>query len=203
MVRMIGLTGGIASGKSTVAALLRELGAEVIDADQLAREIVEPGCAALAEIVEAFGPAMLGPDGRLDRQRLGALVFADADKRARLNQITHPRIRAESMRRAGEAAERGCQVVVYEAALLVENGLHRQLDGLIVVAAALETQLARMRNRDGLAEPEARKRLAAQLPLEEKVRSADYVIDTNGPIEALRPQVERAWRDILAGGPRR
>jgi dephospho-CoA kinase len=200
--RVIGLTGGIASGKSTVAALLRSLGAELVDADLLAREIVAPGQPALAEIVDLFGPEVLAPDGTLDRKRLGARVFADNAARCRLNAITHPRIAAMSARRIQEAGARGHHVVIYEAALLVENGIHHAIDGVIVVAGAPEVQLARLMAREHLDEAEARQRLAAQAPLDAKLAVADYVIDNNGPPEALRTQVEAVWRDILAGGPK-
>ena len=131
---MIGLTGGIASGKSTAARTLAELGARIVDADEVAREIVAPGQPALAEIVRTFGREMLRADGTLDRKRLGAVIFADADKRRALNAITHPRIAAETQARLGKLRGDGVPVAIYEAALLVENGVHHGLDGLIVVA---------------------------------------------------------------------
>lgn len=202
MPRVIGLTGGIASGKSTVSAILRSLGGELVDADLLAREIVAPGQQALAEIVDLFGPEVLAPDGTLDRKRLGARVFADNAARCRLNAITHPRIAAMSARRIQEAGTRGHHVVIYEAALLVENGIHHAIDGVIVVAVAPEVQLARLMAREHLDEAEARQRLAAQAPLDTKLAVADYVIDNNGRPETLRAQVEVVWRDILAGGPK-
>ncbi len=201
--RVIGLTGGIASGKSTVAAMLRELGARVIDADAIAREVVEPGQPALAEIAAAFGPEVLGPDGRLDRKRLGAIAFADPDRRRALNAITHPRIAAEAARRLDAARAEGAPAVVYEAALIVENGLHLGMDGLIVVAAPPEVQRARLMARDALDEEAVGQRLAAQAALEAKLAVADWIIDNTGPVEQTRAQVEAAWRDILAGGPRR
>jgi dephospho-CoA kinase len=200
--RVIGLTGGIASGKSTVAALLRSLGAEVIDADLLAREIVAPGQLALAEIVEYFGTEVLASDGTLDRKRLGARVFADNAARWRLNAITHPRIAAMSARRIQEAGARGHEVVIYEAALLVENGIYHAIDGVIVVAVSSEVQLARLIEREHLDEADARQRFAAQAPLSTKLAVADYVIENDGALEGLRPQVEAVWRDILAGGPK-
>ncbi len=196
VVRVIGLTGGIGSGKSAVARMFRDLGAEVIDADQVARDVVEPGQPALADLVAAFGPGILGPDGRLDRKRLGERVFADADARKRLNAITHPRIGAETARRIQALGAQGASVVIYEAALLVENGLHAGLGGLVVVSAPEETQIARVVARDGLSEAEARARMAAQLPLAAKIAAATHVIDNSGPLEHTRRQVEQAWKHI-------
>jgi dephospho-CoA kinase len=201
--RVIGLTGGIASGKSTVARILRELGAEVIDADQVARDLVEPGQPALDEIAAGFGREVLDEAGRLDRKKLGAIVFADAEKRRRLNGILHPRIGAETGRRVADAAARGVPVVVYEAALLVENRIHQMLDGLIVVAAPPADQLARLRARDQLDDEEALRRVAAQAPLEEKIAAADFVIDNAGPLDQTRRRTEEVWREILAGAPLR
>ena len=200
---MIGLTGGIASGKSTVAGMLAALGAEVIDADQVARDLVAQGQPALDEIVAAFGAAVLTASGELDRKRLGARVFAEPSERRRLDAILHPRIGAETARRIAEAGARGVPVVVYEAALLVENGLHRLLDGLIVVAVDEAVQRTRLSSRDQLAGDEVAQRLAAQAPLADKLAAADYVIDNQGDREATRRQVEAAWRDSLGGGPAR
>jgi dephospho-CoA kinase len=201
--RVIGLTGGIASGKSTVGRMLAELGATIVDADQVARDVVRPGQPALAAIVAAFGAEVLTPAKELDRGRLAARVFADPAARRELERITHPRIREETARRVAELDARGVPVVVYEASLLVEAGSHRGLAGLIVVAAPEAVQLRRMRERDGLPPEEAARRLAAQAPLRDKVAVADYVIDGNATLEETRAQVEAAWRDILAGGPRR
>lgn len=194
--RVIGLTGGIASGKSTVAAMLRELGAPVVDADELARRVVEPGSAGLAAIVEYFGPQVLDAAGALDRKQLGARVFADPEARAALNAITHPRIAELSQREIARHAGAGAPVVIYEAALIVENGLQRGLDGLIVVSVPVEVQLERLIARDGLGEDEARARLAAQLPLADKVAVADHVIDNAGTVEETRAQVARVWEAI-------
>lgn len=191
--RVIGLTGGIGSGKSTVAAMLAELGAERIDADAIARELVEPGQPALAEIERAFGREVLEPDGRLDRKKLAARVFTDAPARARLNAILHPRIAIETARRIGEARARDAKVVVYEAALLVENGIHRALDGLIVVSAPPEAQVARAVARDGMSEAEARARVSAQAPLEAKLAAATWVVDNGGSREATLAQVAALW----------
>jgi dephospho-CoA kinase len=198
-MRVIGLTGGIASGKSTAARILAELGAPIVDADQLARDVVAPGQPALAEIVDAFGRDVLLPDGTLDRKRLGALVFADADQRRRLNAITHPRIAMATQARLAALREANTPVAIYEAALLVENGAHRGLDGLIVVSCDEATQLERLMARDGLGEAEARARIAAQAPLAEKLAAATWVVDTRGPIAETRQQIARVWEEIVAG----
>jgi dephospho-CoA kinase len=192
--RVIGLTGGIASGKSTVARILRELGAKVIDADQLARDVVAPGRPALAEIVAAFGPEVLAPSGELDRAALGKRVFADRDARRRLEAITHPRIAQAAQAEAAAHLAAGHAPVFYEAALLVENGAHRTLPALWVVVAHEDLQLARMRARDGLDESAGRARLAAQAPLADKLAAATLVIDNNGDEAALRAQVTAAWQ---------
>jgi len=197
-VRVIGLTGGIASGKSTAARTLAELGARIVDADAVAREIVAPGQPALAEIVRTFGRDMLLPDGTLDRKRLGAVIFADADKRRALNAITHPRIAAETQARLSELREAGERVAIYEAALLVENGVHKALDGLIVVVCDEATQLARLSSRDGYAEADARARVAAQAPVADKIAAATWVVDTSGPLTDTKKQLARIWEEILS-----
>jgi dephospho-CoA kinase len=196
--RVIGLTGGIASGKSTVARMLGELGASILDADAVARDVSRPGSPALAAIAESFGAEMLTPEGELDRRRLGERVFADEAARLRLNAILHPRIAAETGRRIAALRQSGVAVVIYEASLLVENGVHRSLDGLIVVAAAPEVQVARVIARDRLSPEAARARLAAQLPLPDKVAVADYVIDGGAALEATRAEVRAVWEAILA-----
>lgn len=195
--RVIGLTGGLASGKSLVAGMLRALGARVIDADALAREVVEPGSEALAEIAAAFGAEVLDSDGRLRRGALAARIFADAEARARLNAITHPRIR----RRIGEEIARAQRempggVIVVDIPLLLDTAGPGDypLDGIVVVYADEATQVARLMARDGLSEAEARRRLAAQRPLGEKVAEATWVIDNSGSVEATRAQVEALWR---------
>ncbi|MFT3699103.1 MAG: dephospho-CoA kinase [Kofleriaceae bacterium] len=195
---VIGLTGGIASGKSTVAKLLVERGATVIDADLLARQVVEPGQPALAEIVARFGAAVLTPEGKLDRKRLGSIAFSDPAARADLGKITHPRIAAASARAIAEASERGVEVVFYEAALLVENNAHQGLAGLIVVAAAPDVQEARVVARDGLTLEEARARIAAQYPLERKLAVATWVIQNDGEIDRVATQVDALVDEIEA-----
>jgi dephospho-CoA kinase len=191
---LFGLTGGLASGKSTVAARLRALGVPVIDADQLAREVVAPGTPGLAAVVGAFGPAVLLPDGSLDRAALAALVFSDPDARRRLNAIVHPLIGAASAARVADLAARGEPVACYEAALLVENGLADAFRPLVVVAIPEAAQVTRAMARDQATEEQARARIAAQLPLSTKVAAADYVIDNGGS----REETERRTDEVLA-----
>jgi dephospho-CoA kinase len=191
-MKLLGLTGGIGSGKSTVASMFSELGADVIDADDLARQIVEPGQPALAEIHAAFGSAVIGADGRLDRKRLADIVFADPGSRARLNAITHPRIRA---RMNAEVEERRMQtgLLILDIPLLFENARWESLEKTIVVWVDEATQLARLTARNGLEVAAARARIAAQLPLDEKKALADYVIDNSGTREQTRRQVETLY----------
>ena len=198
-MRVIGLTGGIASGTSAVAGMLRDLGAPLVDADLIARQVVEPGTAALGEIVARFGVDMVGGDGRLDRKRLADEVFSDLTARRDLNAITHPRIAQASAAAFAELAAAGHSVAIYEAALLVENRAHERLDGLIVVAVPEEIQLERLRARDGIDEAAARARLAAQLPLRDKIAVADWVIDNSGSLEETRARVADVWRQVLEG----
>jgi len=188
---LLGLTGGIAAGKSTVAAVLTELGAKVISADALARAVVEPGTPALAEIAARFGQEFIGPDGRLDRKALGAKVFADPDARRALEAIVHPRIReAFEAEVSGIRAEDPDAVVVYDAPLLIEAGADAAVDRVIVVVVDEATQVRRLMARDGLTEREARDRLAAQLSLEERLKHADEVVDGTLPPAMLRARLE-------------
>lgn len=198
MARVLGLTGGIASGKSTVARILEELGAPVVDADVLARRVVEPGQPAFDDIVREFGRGVLGEDGAIDRRKLADVVFADEGKRRRLNAITHPRIAQAAQAETARHVAAGAPVVFYEAALLVENRIHELLDGLVVVSAPEEAQLARLVARDGFSEEAARARLRAQLPLAEKLKVATHVIDNSGSPAATRAQVERLYRELLS-----
>jgi len=189
-VRIWGLTGSIGSGKSTVGRMLRDRGIPVVDADQIAREVVEPGRPALRDIAERF-PGSVREDGSLDRKALAARVFADPGERRALNAIVHPRIAEEVAARMASLAAAGETVAVYEAALIVENGLQQGLDGLIVVTAPAEAQIARLRLRDNMSEEEARARMASQLPAAEKARAATVVIDNGGSEADLEAQVER------------
>lgn len=200
MARVIGLTGGLASGKSTVAAIFRKLGAVVISADALAREVMEPGMEAYREVVAAFGPEVLQPDGRIDRARLASRIYADPAARRRLNEITHPRIRA-LLRREVARLQRWLPadaIIVLDIPLLLDTAPRDAfpLEGVIVVAVDEATQLARLRHREGIGEEEARRRLAAQRPLREKAAEADWVIDNSGTPEQTRRQVEELWRRL-------
>jgi dephospho-CoA kinase len=193
-VHLFGLTGGIASGKSTVAARFRAGGVPVIDADELAREVVLPGSAGLRAILEAFGPGVVDAAGALQRKALAAIVFADAAKRARLNAITHPLIAALAQERAAALAATGALLGCYEAALLVETGAADRYRPLVVVSCPEDVQIARLRARDGVTEAEATSRVRAQMPLAVKVAAADYVIDTAGPVE----ETQRRTDEVLA-----
>jgi len=189
-----GLTGGIACGKSTVSRLLEQQGATIIDADVLAREVVAPGSDGLRDIVSTFGPGVLAPDGTLDRKVLGAAVFGDEGKRRALNAITHPRIAALAAQRTQEALARGDRVVIYDAPLLMENNLHHGMEQVLVVAASEETQLRRLKERDGLDEAAARARMASQMPLDQKRQHATHVFENDGTLEQLEAQVHRFWQ---------
>jgi dephospho-CoA kinase len=197
-VHVIGLTGGIASGKTTVAKLLVSRGAAVVDADLLARQVVEPGQPALAELVARFGAAILTPDGRLDRKRLAAIAFADPAARADLGRITHPRIAAASAAAIATWADAGANIVFYEAALLVENRASGSLAGLIVVATPPDLQYARLVERDKLPPEDARARITAQAPLADKLAAATWVIENTGDLAALDREVGRVVQDIEA-----
>lgn len=195
---VVGLTGGIASGKSTVARLFGALGVPVVDADAVARDVVAPGSDGLREVVEAFGRSVLAADGTLSRQALGALVFSDAAARRKLEHITHPRIAAESGRRLAAATEGGAPYALYEAALLVENGAHRMFPALIVVTAPADVQRARIAARDGLDASAAHARITAQAPVATKTAAADWVIVNDGELAALTPRVREVHEAILA-----
>lgn len=196
---LVGLTGGIATGKSTVASMFRALGCPIIDADVLARDVVEPGQPALADIAREFGPGVLGPDGRLDRPALATVVFANAERRRRLEAITHPRIRERFTEQLGALAQRGVDgVVIFDAAVIIESGGYKQMDRLVVVIADEATQLARLRARDGLDETEALRRIHSQMPLAEKAKLADHVIDNSGDRAATEAQVRRVHAALLA-----
>jgi dephospho-CoA kinase len=192
-VRRIALTGGIATGKSHVRARLEELGVPTIDSDVLAREAVAPGTPALEAIVTRFGPQILDERGALDRQKLGAVVFADPAARKALEAIVHPEVRRATERWFASLDPARHRFAIADIPLLYEVGRDRDFDAVIVVACAPETQLRRVMERDGLAEADARQRMAAQLPIEEKVRRADYVIRTDGTFA----DTDRQVRDLL------
>jgi dephospho-CoA kinase len=200
-IRVFGLTGGVASGKSTVATMLRERGIEVIDADDVARAVVRPASEGLREVVACFGEQVLQSDGSLDRARLGAMVFSDAEQRGKLNAILHPRIAAETQRRIAALADSGVALACYDAALLVENGLADAFRPLVVVSLAPEQQIERLCARDDIDEAAARERLAAQLPLERKVAVADFVVDNGGSREQLATRVDEVLAAVRAQLP--
>jgi dephospho-CoA kinase len=183
----VGLTGGVASGKSTVSAILADLGAIVIDSDKLAREVVEPGTPGLAAVVEEFGEEVLAADGGLDRAALGAIVFADEEKRRRLEGILHPLIRARSAEIAAAAPPDA--LVVHDIPLLAESGQADRFDAVIVVDAPEETQVERMTTQRGWTEEDARSRIAAQASREQRRAIATYVIDNTGTLDDLRDKV--------------
>jgi dephospho-CoA kinase len=195
----VGLTGGIATGKSTVSAMLRTLGCIIIDADQLAREVVEPGLPAHREIVDTFGPAVLQPDQHIDRKALGAIVFGDLAARKRLEAITHPRIRERLAARLAELEASGFDgIVVFDAPVMIESGNHRTMDRLVVVIADEAAQLERQRRRDGASDTDAARRVRSQMPLAEKAKLADHVIDNSGDLTATQTRVAEVHRALLA-----
>jgi len=196
-LKLVGLTGGIATGKSTVARLIAQRGIPIVDADQLAREAVEPGQPALAEIARLWPQAISG-DGRLDRKRLGGIVFADPDARRRLEAILHPRISELCDARAAALAAAGHKLAFYEASLLVETGRHREFDGLVVVTASPEAQIERAMARDHLTRDQARARIDAQLPMADKIAVATHVIDNGGDPAATAAQVARLLDELAA-----
>jgi dephospho-CoA kinase len=199
----LGLTGGIASGKTTVAAMLREVGFAVLHADSLAHKLIEPGQPAYGEVVREFGPSILDPDQRVNRTKLAAIVFADRAKLARLNAIIHPRVEVATNRQFEEWSRDGARDAAFvEAALLVEAGFHKKLDGLVVTWCRPEQQLERLRSR-GFSGAEARRRIAAQLPVEEKLRYATEKIDCSGTLEETRRQVEALAAKLHGRAPHR
>jgi dephospho-CoA kinase len=194
-MRVIGLTGGIASGKSTVAVLLEREGAAVVDADRLAREVVEPGEEALAAIVAEFGDKVLNSDGTLNRAALGEIVFANAVARRKLEAITHPAIRKRAKERLDRLEEAGTPVAFYMAPLIFEAGLAPRFDEIWVVYVSPEIQLERLMARDGLNREAALARIRSQIPMDEKRALGTVVIDNSGTRENLEAEVRRVWRE--------
>lgn len=197
-MKLIGLTGGIGSGKSTVAQLLVRHGWELVDADQIARDIVEPGQPALTELAQAFGEDILQEDGSLDRGLLASRAFSSREKTAVLNSITHPRINEETQARFDAARRGGADFVVYDMPLLVDKGLHKDMDATIVVDVDAEERVRRLVAYRGLDEEDARRRIAAQIPDDVRRAAADFIIDNNGPREALDEQVEGVVEKLRA-----
>ena len=195
---MLGLTGGIASGKSTVAAILRRLGAAIINADELSREVVQPEQDAWREIVTTFGSDILQGDKTLDRRKLRKIVFDNPEARKKLEAIIHPKVRALAERKISELAAAGSSIIVYEVPLLFEAQIHLWLRPVILVACDVGTQKKRLLDIDHLTEPEAQQHLDAQMSLEDKRKLADYVIENSGNLEELEQQVRAVLQKIQA-----
>jgi dephospho-CoA kinase len=194
-IRVIGLTGGIATGKSSVARFFSERGIPVIDADQLARDAVRPGSPALAQITELFGEEILQHDGSLNRTRLGELIFSDTEKRRLLESILHPEIRKLSEERIAQAAANGHRYLVYMAPLLIEAGATDRVDDIWVVTVRPEIQLERLMLRDGISREQAEQRIRSQMPLSEKERFGSVVIDNSGTEADTLRLLEAAWKN--------
>ncbi|MDF3288684.1 dephospho-CoA kinase [Streptomyces silvisoli] len=190
----VGLTGGIGAGKSEVSRLLASYGAVVIDSDRIAREVVEPGTPGLAAVVAEFGKSVLAADGSLDRPKLGGIVFADPERLKALNAIVHPLVRDRSAQLEAAAADDA--IVVHDVPLLTENGLAPLFDLVVVVDAAPQTQLDRLVRLRGMAEDEARSRMAAQASRDQRLATADFVIDNDGPLADLEPRVREIWEAL-------
>lgn len=196
---LVGLTGGVATGKTTVANMFKECGAVVIDADELAREVVKPGKPAWREIVATFGRQILNTDRTVNRHALGAIVFGDKTKLRRLERIIHPRVAREQARLTKEAARKNPKaVVIYDVPLLFEAGIDQRVDKILVVATDCETQITRLQKRNGLSRPEALQRIKSQMPLSKKRRRADFVLDGTTPLRTLGKQVSVLFKQVQA-----
>lgn len=193
---IVGLTGGIATGKSLVTGELRRLGAAVVDADAVAKEVVEPGKPACAEIVEAFGPGVLKPDGSIDRKKLGQVIFSDPAARERLNAITHPRIRERIKEETTHLVNEGAGLIVLDIALLIETGVRYEVDRIVVVYADPAQQVERLMQRDSVSRDEAKKRISCQMDIKEKADYADYVIDNSGTKEETIEQTRALFIEL-------
>jgi dephospho-CoA kinase len=194
----VGLTGGIASGKSTVAEIFAGLGAKILDADEVAREVVLPGQPAWKKLRETFAEDFFHADGRVKRHTLRKVIFADAEKRRKLNDIVHPEvIKAINSRSKQLFTSDQDAVLLVDVPLLLEAGLANRFDKVIVVYVSDRVQIQRLRQRDGISTGEAKQALSAQMPLSEKVGQADYVINNNGPLEKTQAQVERVWQELV------
>lgn len=198
-IRVIGLTGGIACGKTSVARYFQDCGAVVIDADQLARCSVEPGSRGLERVVETFGVGLLAPDGQLDRKRLATLVFSDPDKRLQLEKILHPEIKQLAEARIALAADSGQRIVFYMAPLLIEAGVTDRVDEIWVVTVRPEVQLERLMRRDGITSVEAMRIIASQMPLAEKEHYGRIVIDNSGTPEETASLLAELWAREIEG----
>jgi len=194
----VGLTGGIASGKSTVSGIFASLGAKIIDADEVAREVLLPGEPAWTRLRQAFGQEFFHPDGTVKRKKLRELVFAHPEKRKLLNAIVHPEVMKEINRRSESwSSSEQAGVLLVDVPLLLEVGVANRFDKIIVVYASESAQIKRLMQRDGIAEEEAKQTLKVQMPLSKKVEQADYVIDNSGTTEEAQAQVQRVWQELL------
>jgi dephospho-CoA kinase len=194
---LVGLTGGVASGKSTVSRILEEEGATLIDADQIAKELVRPGTPVFLELIRAFGEKILQENGSLDRKALAARVFSDSEQRSVLNRILHPRIKEEIRRRVREVVERDpAAIVIIDAALLIEAGHDREMDKVIVVTSRAEQQIQRLNERNGMAPEEAERILASQMPQEEKLEAADFVLRNEGSLEETAKRTKEVFQKL-------
>ena len=194
---IVGLTGGVASGKSTISNILREEGAYLIDADQIARDLVRPYTPTWHELIKTFGEEILQPDGSIHRKKLAAIVFSNPEKRSLLNRILHPRIKEETQRRLKEIGQKDPEaVVVIDAALLVETGDYREMDRVIVVYSTQAQQIERLRERDRASEEEARRIVSAQMPPEEKLNVADFVIRNERSLEETRQKARELFQEL-------
>ena len=196
---VLGLTGSIATGKSTVSAMFHQKGAEIIDADQIAREVVEPGTEGLTRIVNQFGPEMLDDEGKLNRDRLGARIFQNPAEREKLNQLLHPLI-VDSMLAKTEKIkkEKDPQLIIWDVPLLIEGNLTQWVEAVILVYTPKAIQLDRLMKRDSLSKEEAEKRIFAQMDIEEKKKFADYVIDNRGTLSETERQVDQLWKRLIS-----
>lgn len=199
-MNIIGLTGGIASGKSTVSSFFRQKGAAVLDADRIARELSEPGGKLHAEYVRHFGAEVLQSDGTLDRRRIGQIVFSDPQQKQWLDAVSHPAIRAELLRKLAQKRNEKQRLILLDIPLLFESGWDKMADKTCLVYVDESVQLQRLMKRDGYTRREAQDRIAAQMPLEEKKKRADYLIDNNGSLTDTVRQAEALWKEWIHGG---
>jgi dephospho-CoA kinase len=195
-MKIIGLTGGIGSGKSTVSKVLAHLGAVVIDADKMGHEVFKPGTKAWQEVVDAFGQGIISADGTIDRRKLGEIVFSNPDARAKLNQVMHPLIYEQVKSRIEEYGRKGVAIIIVEAPLLLEVGWKSLVDEIWVTSASEATVIKRLKEQKGLPEAQSLARVRAQLTDEERIRQADVVIDTDCALDELKERVEALWRKL-------
>ncbi|MCG7346047.1 dephospho-CoA kinase [Sporosarcina sp. ACRSL] len=200
MPMIIGLTGSIATGKSTVSRMLKQKGYPIVDADEISRMVVEPGTPVLRRIAEVFGPDVLLPDGSLNREKLGSIIFNDGGKRQMLNEIIHPAVRKEMIRQKEEWLDKGANTVIMDIPLLFESKLQSYVDKILVVSATTENQRKRLMARNGFSAEEADARINSQLPVQEKEKGADAVIDNNGTVEETEKQLNELlvkWNAVV------